>query len=74
MIAFWMLHIGMAFLDELPLASLLMMEHRAHDHDGSVINVLDYGAIGGDERDDTKAIRRTLKAAARMGAGTVVIP
>ena len=56
------------------MASLLIMEHRAHDHDGSVINVLDYGAIGDDERDDTKAIRRTLKAAARMGGGTVLIP
>ena len=73
-IALWILHIGMAFLDEPPIASLLIMEHRAHDHDGSVINVLDYGAIGGDERDDTKAIRRTLKAAARMGGGIVLIP
>ena len=56
------------------LISSLKMAFAAHCKSGAYYNIKDYGAIGDGITMDSKAINKTIEAAANAGGGTVYFP
>ena len=69
-------HALIAFLAALLLAPLAALHGATGEHvsQPSVFNVLDYGAVGDDTKDNTKAFSACLKAIVEAGGGRMYLP
>lgn len=63
-----------SILPDFSFAGYAYGEKEIPDISGPIYNVIDYGAIPNDNKDDTKAIQAAVEAAGTAGGGVVLFP
>lgn len=63
-----------SILPDFSYAGYAYGEREIPNVNGPIFNVIDYGAVPNDTKDDTKAIQATVDAAGKAGGGVVLFP